>query len=411
MTAERFNEFTEKQSSTSDTHMRPNMADPREMAILRQDRSSAGNQNVLENGFLRMDNPFNTSTTPGVGHDGMKEMEADFKQLMHLDRQILQSFERILAEVLPEILGNQSAGNPSDNSGGGPSTNPCDNSCGGTPSTNPSDNSGGGTPSTNPSDNGGGTGDSTGPQGNPGSTGAKLIVPMYFGSSGQGQDEWNQVINESPKGSILIANNGSGPGSFDPGLDSNITRASNAGLLPVGYIHCQAGTVPLSSIKNQVDQWYKNDPHLTGIFLDEASKNSNGTGGYSTDPNVESYYKQIGDYIHSKYGGKFILNGAGQPNPDLLGSVDVQTTWENNPSEYANLTGQMEGYQQNGAAPWQSNYSPDHFAAILNSTDPSQLQSAEQLALQRDNGYIFITNTEYTQLPSYLQQEINGLQS
>lgn len=232
---------------------------------------------------------------------------------------------------------------------------------------------------------------------------------MYFSSSGTGQDEWNQVINQAPKGSILIANNGNGPGSFDPALDSNITSASNAGLLPVGYIHAAYGSVPLSTIKTQIDQWYKNDPHLTGIFLDEAAKNSNGTGGYSTDPNVEAYYKQIGDYIHSKYGGKLILNGAGQPNPDLMGSVDVQTTWENNSVQYANLAAQQEGYNQNGPPPWQSSYSSDHFAAILDGTSSSQLQSAEQLAIQRGNGYIFVTDNAYTQLPSYFQQEITGL--
>lgn len=239
-------------------------------------------------------------------------------------------------------------------------------------------------------------------------TNPKLIVPMYFPSDGQGQQWWNQVISTAPEGSILIANNGNGPGTQqNAALDSNINNADAAGLVPVGYVDTKTAQVPLSQVESQIDQWYQNDPNLKGIFLDEGSSNSDGTGGAPTSPSEVAYYQQIGDYVHDKYGGTVVLNEAGQPNQALVGPIDVQNTWENTFDQYQNLTPE-DGFQQNGPAPWQANYSPNDFSAIINAP-ASQLDSSLQLAESRGNGYVFVNDTPYTQLPDNFEQEITDM--
>lgn len=233
----------------------------------------------------------------------------------------------------------------------------------------------------------------------------KMIIPAYFPPGYKHQPKWEKILAKAPEGSIIITNNGNGPGQYDKNVDSVVNRAVEKGLKPVGYVAVHAAHKPIEDVKAEIDKWYKNNPGIKGIFLDESAANISGSGGYSHDPKVEAYFKAIGDYVHAK-GGMVVMNGAGAPNQDLMNSIDVQTTWETKYKWYHNLKGDQAGYKQNGPEAWQSDYSTDRFAAIVTGVTEADLAAAEKLAKDRGNGYIWVSNDTYTDLPEYFDKEV-----
>lgn len=214
------------------------------------------------------------------------------------------------------------------------------------------------------------------------SHGAKLIDLFP-----QTDAQWQRITNNAPQGSLIVTESASDVNpkydttfnSIDPALKQHIDYANAAGMKTLGYVGTANGTKSLAVAEAEIDDWYKN-AQVAGIYLGNSGKAYD--SGYATDPASEQYFETLANYIKAK-GGMAVINGSGTPNPDYAQYFDVQGTVEDSAKNYAKFP----------EAAWQSNYSADHFSAVLGDVPLSDLKQVEAEMLAKNNGYIAVADT------------------
>lgn len=131
----------------------------------------------------------------------------------------------------------------------------------------------------------------------------RQLIPLYVYPFWwiEGND-WYRVcgsMNPIGDGSIVIMNPANGPGpSRNTDYDYVIDRCHEQGHNVIGYVDTGYGSIPLATVKAEIDSyysWYATlttdvDARIDGIFLDQMSN----------DPATASYYHQIYTYIKTK---------------------------------------------------------------------------------------------------------------
>lgn len=231
-----------------------------------------------------------------------------------------------------------------------------------------------------------------------------ITVPAYFSTL----SIWKTAVADSPWNSkvsrIMILNPNSGPGTAaDPNNVTLVTTVHNAGGKVYGYVPTGYGADAIATVEAEIQSyitWYGVD----GIFLDEASDNSN---------QVAPYYQPLANFITSKIsGGGVMLNPGLYPDASYAAIVVPSTSslkivvFEH---DYTTFTGVTV------PPGWSMNYPASMFVDIVYATPSANVANALSLAKQRNVGTVYITDQDlpnpYTTLPSYWSTLVQASQA
>ena len=225
----------------------------------------------------------------------------------------------------------------------------------------------------------------------------QILVPLYSYPSWYTPASylWDDVAGmgrEVPIVAIINPNNGpnGGPPNSDYTHGLNDLRAGGVTIL--GYVYTSYGARAITNVEADIDL-YDQYFNINGIFLDEVANTTNQL----------SYYRQLYQYIKAKPHLSLVFANPGtQTDEQFISSPTADTT-----VIFENDTG-WSAYVPDGYA---SNYPAGRFAALpYAASTETLLRSNIDLAVQRNIGYIYVTNdggsNPWDSLPSYWTQEV-----
>jgi Spherulation-specific family 4 len=229
----------------------------------------------------------------------------------------------------------------------------------------------------------------------------QFLVPLYvYPQLVNGQSNWLPLVEAAKKVPVVaIINPNSGPGG-KPNSDyaQGLKILQQGGVKTIGYVATNYGKRSIDQVKADVDV-YNTHFGVQGIFLDEGA----------SDKAYLNHYAEIYRYIKSKKRlQQVVINPGNQIDEAYLSKpvADQAVVFENTGKEWP-------GYR---ASSYLKKYAPQRFAMMLHHvTDRDQLKSYIDLAVQRNVGYLYITNdadsNPWDSLPSYWQAEVEMVRS
>jgi hypothetical protein len=241
-----------------------------------------------------------------------------------------------------------------------------------------------------------------------------ILLPLYSYPNwyaGPSAYQWDDVATAAAQVNITaIINPNSGPDGGPPNSDfvRGMSDLAAGGVTMLGYVATGYGNTsvrPLADIKFDIDLY---DQHfsshgISGIFLDEASN----------DPAKLSYYSEIYTYIQSKPNLSKVFTNPGVNIPEPF----ITTPTADNTVIFENTQG------------W-ANYTPDEYignhpssrfsALMLNVPTEAGMRAAVDLAVQRNIGYVYVTDdtilaapnqNPFDRLPTYWTSEVSYVAS
>ena len=243
----------------------------------------------------------------------------------------------------------------------------------------------------------------------------ELLVPAYFYPSyDPAQSQWDEMQAALARGVKVTAimNVANGPGTA-PNSDylAAVQSFRAAGGRVLGYVYtcygnntCSAGLPSTRSVNDvladvqRYAQWYPVD----GIFLDEMS---NQTAALP-------FYQQVSQSLRSSHPAWQIVGNPGTAAPaGYLGAIDTIVTFEQGTGSYATAT----------TEPWMGTEPAARQAHLhYNVADTATMRTLLAEAVQRNAGYVYITDDRYTpgnpaepnpwdRLPSYWNEEVAAI--
>jgi hypothetical protein len=224
----------------------------------------------------------------------------------------------------------------------------------------------------------------------------QILVPLYiYPQLINGRSNWSPLVEAAKKVPVVaIINPNSGPGG-KPNTDyaQALKLLQQGGVKTIGYVATNYGKRSIEQVKADIDL-YNNHFSVQGIFLDEGA----------SDPTHLNHYAEIYRYIKSKKKlQQVVINPGNQIDEAYLSKpvADQAVVFENAGKEWPN-------YQPSA---YVKKYAPQRFALMLhNVPDRDKLKNYIDLAVQRNIGYLYITNDSdsnpWDSLPSYWQAEV-----
>jgi Spherulation-specific family 4 len=219
------------------------------------------------------------------------------------------------------------------------------------------------------------------------------LIPAYFAPEGS-PDPWRTMCEAAPTGSTVILNPDNGPVKRDAKVYAEPMRFCEAhGQRVIGYVYTKYGKRSLATVEKAIAHYYSWYPTVEGIFLDEMAE--------VPTLKVETYYKQLADYVHEK--GGFIVGNPGDTAATSwqLSAVDEVVTFEGSATTYATYS----------PAPWVLAARAQQIANIIFAASTASKMEADCMKANDDNaGSIYVTNlperpNPYEMLPSYWASE------
>jgi len=192
------------------------------------------------------------------------------------------------------------------------------------------------------------------------------------------------------------------------------TGVTLLGYVPTNFAN-RDGLAPLSQVRSDI-ALYHEFFGVNGIFLDEAAS------GYSTsgvdEHAIENYYQGVYDDIRSLTEPNFtsVINPGTHTNEEyfLSPATDKSVIFENH-----------QGWESYTPDPYVSQLPSKNFAILLNKVSSiEEMKHAIDLALERNIGYVYVTNdgrcdstsplscttNPWDSLPSYWEEELTHIE-
>lgn len=224
-----------------------------------------------------------------------------------------------------------------------------------------------------------------------------IMVPAYFNPASH-PAYWNELdFGASHVPLIAIMNPNSGPGTSKSSSYTNaIYQLHQAGGGVIGYVYTSQGTRSLSAVEADIDtylSWYDVD----GFFFDEMANDAN--------TNHYNYYKSIYQYVKSK-GSQYTVTGNPGANTQQsyisIPTVDMAMIFEGYSTSYATWS----------PSSWVANYPSAQFINLPHDvTSAATMTNDVNLAASRNAGWVFVTDSSYSDMPAYWTNEVNFIQS
>jgi len=211
----------------------------------------------------------------------------------------------------------------------------------------------------------------------------KVIVPAYF----SGATEWQNMTDGA---SIVVMNPNSGPGtSKDQAYVEIVNRATQKGVVVIGYSHTSYGKRDINTVKNEVDL-YKSWYGVVGIFFDETP---------TSEADI-TYYTQLYDFVKSN-GGVVVINPGTPPDESYLKVADHICVFEDSYSKF----------QSYNPPAWLKSASPSKVYHIVYEVQQNELSQTLAKSQSLSGGYVYLTNRSlgsnpYAHLPDYWKTEV-----
>lgn len=230
-----------------------------------------------------------------------------------------------------------------------------------------------------------------------GATPMKLLVPAYFYPGGDGQREWDRLINSpAATATVAIVNPASGAGETeDPNYARVLERARQKGVTVIGYVSTKYGDRPLSDVKAEVDRWVRFYPRIQGIFFDEQASAADRV----------PYYAALYEYVRKERGLALVVN-----NPGTLCAEEYVARPAADVVCLGELVKDFGAYRRPA---WADRYPPERFSAYLSAAD-SEAQMQRAIAAMRSQriGHCYVTDGQlpnpWARLPPYWEAEVEA---
>jgi hypothetical protein len=226
----------------------------------------------------------------------------------------------------------------------------------------------------------------------------RLGVPSY---QDPGSREWAAWAKPGAKAvGIMIVNLDNGDDEhYYPSVDHAIREARKQGILVLGYTYTGYGTRDPKLVRQRINAVYRNYL-VDGIFFDEAPTDCNGSNQFF--PTTFLYYESLTNYVREQVGARItVLNpGTYSPSDCWMGITNILMNWEDQ-----GLASYQDYYVDFA---WVHKYPPDRFWHIVYGMSSDQLQTALELAKQRNAGWVYLTQetgNPYASPPEFWAKE------
>ncbi|WP_163509561.1 spherulation-specific family 4 protein [Fodinicola acaciae] len=239
-----------------------------------------------------------------------------------------------------------------------------------------------------------------------------VAVPAYFSPSpGAGLDAWNQLIDTTPAGGVVVFTVGNlGPGPTpDPDYQDVVRRAQAKGIKAVCYVETlEANGVdvrPLADAKRDIDRCFA-QYQPAGIFLDEVQGTTARLAGVRT----------LSAYVRQNHPNALRVLNAGQNTVEAYADISdilaiFEGPWSGSPVGYNYQDWQPDAW----VASWISTHpnGASHFWHMAYATSAADLAAAVARSRTLQAGYVYVTDgtgdERWDHLPPYWQQEIDSV--
>jgi hypothetical protein len=231
----------------------------------------------------------------------------------------------------------------------------------------------------------------------------RLGAPSY---QDPGSAQWTAWAAPGAKAiGIMIVNLNNGDDeTYYPSVDRAIRATRRQGILVIGYTYTDYGARDPKIVQRKIDAVYHNYL-VDGIFFDEAPTDCNARNPFL--PTQFLYYEALTNYVRQKAGARItVLNpGTYSPSDCWMGITNILMNWED--QGLANY----QNYYVDFA--WVHKYPPDRFWHIIYGMSADQLQTALDLAKQRNAGWVYLTQetgNPYASPPKYWSAEAGAVE-
>jgi hypothetical protein len=230
----------------------------------------------------------------------------------------------------------------------------------------------------------------------------RLGVPSY---QDPGSRQWTAWAKPGPKAvGIMIVNLNNGDDeTYYSSVDHAIRDARKQGILVLGYTYTGYGARDPKIVRQRINAVYRNYL-VDGMFFDEAPTDCNAANQFF--PTQFLYYESLTNYVREKSGARItVLNpGTCSPSDCWMGITNILMNWEDQG---------LANYQYDYVDfAWVHKYPPDRFWHIIYGMSADQLQTALELAKQRNAGWVYLTQetgNPYASPPQFWAAETSAV--
>jgi len=226
----------------------------------------------------------------------------------------------------------------------------------------------------------------------------RIGAPSY---QDPGSPQWTAWAAPGAKAvGIMIVNLDNGDDeTYYPSVDRAIRATRKQGIFVIGYTYTEYGARDPHIIRQKIDAVYRNYL-VDGMFFDEAPTDCTASNPFL--PNQFLYYEALTNYVHEKAGARItVINpGTYSPSDCWMGIANILMNWEDQ-----GLSTYKNDYVDYA---WVHKYPPDRFWHIIYGMGADQVQTALELAKQRNAGWVYLTqetSNPYASPPPYWAAE------
>jgi hypothetical protein len=231
----------------------------------------------------------------------------------------------------------------------------------------------------------------------------RQLIPAYVFPTGgaTASNPWHQLCSRMRRGSIIVMNPGSGPGSESqpPYTEAmSYCRARPRSQVVLGYVYTSYTSRPLHDVLVDIDTFYRLYPDLDGIFVDEMASYPHGpsaAGGMS----VKAYYGRIYTHVRRKSADR---NELVVVNP----GVTATTAWQLDVADKVVVfEGTRASYRTWKPEPWVLARPASRIVQLVHSTPTAKRHRVCEQSRARNAGFIDVTDdvmvNPWDTVPSY----------
>ena len=230
----------------------------------------------------------------------------------------------------------------------------------------------------------------------------RIMIPLYsypewYAPANYVWDDIAAAGHKVPITAIINPNSGPDGGSPNDDYVHGLTDLRNGGIKILGYVATGYGNRDIAAVKAEIDL-YDTYYNINGIFLDEADNTTNFIGYYT---NLYAYIKSrphLSEVVINPGIGT-VENYISAPAANTAVIFEVDNGWT--------------AYVPNA---YVTNYPPERFCALLyNVSSETTMRQYVDLAVQRNIGYIYVTNDKdanpWDTIPSYWINLVNYVET
>jgi hypothetical protein len=231
----------------------------------------------------------------------------------------------------------------------------------------------------------------------------RLGVPAYQDPGSAQWAEWAAPGAKAVGIMIVNLNNGDDE-TYYPSVDKAIQATRKRGIFVLGYTYTGYGARDPKIVRRKIDAVYRNYL-VDGIFFDEAPTDCNASNSFF--PTAFAYYESLTNHVREKAGTRMtVLNpGTYSASDCWMGITNILMNWEDQ-----GLAAYQNYYVDYA---WVHKYPPDRFWHIIYGMSADQLQTALDLAKQRNAGWVYLTEetgNPYAGPPQYWKAEAGAVE-